>query len=372
MIYIVATGLSVFFAFFAELFKVREKTVSGNDILSLILRPLKVRVQMPRRGVSWRSVKVSFRAFVSVSFAVLSALPLTFISAFRYYVGTDFDTYWVMYLRKGMKAGKSVEPGYTFLVRFLRHFSTNPQLFFIVSSIIICGIYFGVMYKESECFPISVFLFVVTKEYFRQMNGIRQYLAVACLLIALVYLKKDRLVPVSIFSILACMFHYSAVIIVMFVILCKMNFKPTHLLYFSAITLVLANVLKRFLFPIINRFTNFGTYFERSSQYSDSHFEKLTFLSFIPLIMISICVFMDNKEINRKDYLFFTNGVFLGLFFYALSSAFPTTINRLGWYSNLFVTLYFPNAVKLMRLQVLRWVASVVILLFFGVWSFPS
>ena len=369
MIYIFSTGLSVAFAIISELLRTSYKQTCKNK--ARLQRTLKLHTLQNVFDNKYNAISTRFsiKYFISALFAVFSAIPLIVISAFRYKVGTDFPIYWIMYKQKGLKSGRGVEPGYTFLVRILRCFTSDPQVFFVVTSIIVCGIYFYVMYKESDCFPVSVFLFVATREYFRQMNGIRQYLAVAFLLIALVYLRKEKWLSVAVFTAVACSFHYSALIIVLFIVLCRINLKPLYLLLGSFVSLVLARLFKSLLYPIVNRFTDFGGYFESSSRYSDSHFEKLTFLSYIVLMIVSIIVFKQSDETDAHDYVYYTNGVFLGLVFYALSATFPTVITRFGWYSNIFVTLYFPNVMKMIKNQAIRWAAYPSLLAFLGLWS---
>lgn len=368
MIYILTTVCSMSFAIIAEILRIsyKKKVQLINNINTYIelvfhCKNNKIRVQYPKKNQNM---------FFSEMFAIMASLPLICVSAIRYNVGTDFKPYWQMYINNGEKNGRGVEPGYTLLVHFLRLFSKNPQFFFIVSSIIVCGLYFYTMYRESESFPISVFLFVTTREYFRQMNGVRQYLAVALILLALPCLKKKKWIKVIILTLLAASFHYSAVVFLMFAVLYQINFTPMLLLLVSICTFVLSVQAKVLLLPLINKYTDFGTYFLSSSNFSDSHFEKLTFLSFVFLMLIAAFVLGEKKGKISEEFKLYSNGIFIGLLFYALSASWPTTINRFGWYANIFITLYFPHVLFKMKSQAMRWCIMLFIMVFFGVWCF--
>ena len=72
-------------------------------------------------------------------FAILSFVPLTFIMAVRYNVGTDFSAYWNMYRSTPRK---NIEKGFVAFIDICKVFSSNPQFMFFLASIIICGCYF--------------------------------------------------------------------------------------------------------------------------------------------------------------------------------------------------------------------------------------
>ena len=92
-----------------------------------------------------RATGIFSRRFFVKLFAFLSFLPLTFIMAVRYNVGTDYQNYRTIFLYDRLTS----DPGFNWLYHSIYFFSRHPQAFFIVTSVIICAAYYAAIYRES-------------------------------------------------------------------------------------------------------------------------------------------------------------------------------------------------------------------------------
>ncbi len=91
--------------------------------------------------------------------------------------------------------------------------SDNYSLWLLTIAFVTALPIFYILYKRSEDFPLSTFLFITMGFYTWMMNGIRQFLAVAILFLAITLLmKKKYLLFISIF-VIAYLIHQSAIVI---------------------------------------------------------------------------------------------------------------------------------------------------------------
>ena len=204
-----------------------------------------------------RNHKYTAARMIPSFFAILSILPLLVVMAFRYFVGTDFGSY-VMIFKYG---DDRVERGYILLNNLAHCFSDNCQAIFVISSIIICGCYFYIIYKESINPAYSVLLFVLCKDYFVAMNVMRQYLSTAIVILAIPFVKRKEWFKAAIIFIIAFLFHKSVIIFLLLLIINSLNIKPALGVGIITGTFVLSNTVFRFIFPILQRFGFYSSYF---------------------------------------------------------------------------------------------------------------
>lgn len=346
MIYVFGTLCSMFFAYIA--------------------------VNLYRRKEYYRNHGVIAPMALSKFFCVLSILPLTVISAVRYGVGTDFFSYYRIYLKNGISSFQELENGFSAFVMFLNRISKEPQLFFVVSSFVIGICYFLIIYKESVSPVFSILLFVLTRDYFRSMNGVRQYLAIAILLLSLPYIKQKDWRKVIIFIGMATLFHSSALIYVLFYILVQMQLKLKDIAVMVFGTFLFAGTMKNIAIPIIDKYTTYGKYFETTSKYANANFEKRIFLIYFSFFLLLLYLTVIEKKKETENVNIFKNGIFLGMFFYALSIVWPTNVSRLGWYANSIITIYAPEAINCISKKWLRMVITYAVIICYMIITIPQ
>lgn len=145
------------------------------------------------------------------------------VSAFRYDVGQDYQHWTDVYewIKEGLPAGNYVEIGYRFLNAFIQilPFSHVYLLFIVTSAFIIFG--FGyLIYKnvDKKYWFLAVFIFIGSGIFFASLNLVRQYVAVVITTLGIPFLLKKKYAIFILFTLLATLFHTSALIMIAFMI----------------------------------------------------------------------------------------------------------------------------------------------------------
>lgn len=291
----------------------------------------------------------------SRTFAFLSFMPLTFVMAVRYYVGTDYGSYYSFFY----SMPEYVESGYRLLNNVLNIFFDDPQSIFIVSAVIICGCYFYLIYKESASPVYSILLFVLCKDYFIAMNGMRQYLATAIMILALPYIKEKKIIKSLIFLIIAFLFHKSIIIFVPLYILYIIEIPPLVSGFAIIATYFLSYAIRGFVFPILARFGFYNNYFTGTYANTTENFSWTYTLIFLCFFILLAYEYKEVKQCNELKLLY--SGIVLALFITSLSAVMPTNFTRLTWHMNSLIVIYTPLAIKKLDLKISKTSVSNVI-----------
>ena len=149
---------------------------------------------------------------------VVAVLPLLVISAIRYNVGTDYDKRYVqdyINLSKGIEV-TNLEIGFKAIDYMCLVFTKEPFLLFIITSTIILSIIFEVIYKKSINKILSIIIFFFGGYFFGTLNLVRQYVAVALVMLGYQFFtsdnKKKAYIGFIICAILAFLMHSSSII----------------------------------------------------------------------------------------------------------------------------------------------------------------
>lgn len=155
---------------------------------------------------------------------MISLILVWFVGAFRLNIGMDYSTYktyydtWTSYKGGALDLG-NIEPTFYVICTVLNYFNLNSQSLFIVyETLIIVFLYKGLkFYFDDELtILIVVFLYAVYPTnggHWWDMNAMRQGAAISVSFWATQYLCKDKLKKFICASVLAILFHYSAVLI---------------------------------------------------------------------------------------------------------------------------------------------------------------
>lgn len=163
-------------------------------------------------GLNIKTDPVAFRLL-----AVVSALPLTILSAFRFEIGTDYlYTYKPLFLNILNGSSTFMQPkterGFFLLIKFIQLFTDNPQWIFIITSILFLGLIYYYIYEYSLDVPLSIFILVGTTLYFCSYNMVRQMLAFAIAFYAFRFIPRRKFIIYMLLIMLAGSFHYAALI----------------------------------------------------------------------------------------------------------------------------------------------------------------
>ena len=126
-----------------------------------------------------------------LTFLLIVFVILGVTSAIRYSTGIDYSyTYAPGYEQVLQNPdislfGHHYEPGYMLLQKIVAFFSSNYQMIFVVTSLLIIGLFCICYAKYSSNVYLSVMLFLLLSEYYCTMNFIRQSIAGIIALFAL-------------------------------------------------------------------------------------------------------------------------------------------------------------------------------------------
>ena len=312
-------------------------------LFTLLFASISENLAKSRKYRMGRQVRLS--RILSKTFFLLAVIPLTYISAVRYRVGTDFYAYISIYATQA-EDYKTQEPLFWSFIQLLRKISLNPQIFFVVSSIIVCVAYYTAIYQQSQNKVFSILLFVITQEYFRSMNVIRQYLGLSVLLLSISEIKSRNWKKVIPLVVIAFFLHNSTIVFFFIYMLYLLRIKPIFLCTGAAVAAAIAFTSNNFLqifVKALSQFTNFARYFFSNSGFSEGSFTKIYFAIYFSYFLFLIYLYYIEKAEFNDDLKLLLYGVFTSTVFSAISSIFPSNIYRMLWYADPFIVLYTPS-----------------------------
>lgn len=251
-----------------------------------------------------------------------SVIPFLIISAIRYDVGTDYMYRYVPsynLIKNGFDV-ESLEYAFKLLIKFCTMISSNYQMLFIITSFIILIPIFYIMSKKSKCMELSILIFFLGGFFFQSMNILRQYIAIACLLLGYNFIVEKKYVKFLFFYILAISFHTASIVAIVFLFInSKKEIKVPIIILTAIIIFVFKAPIAQVIRSIISM-TRFSGYLGTSYDAVD-----ISYFNFIKQLVIYISLaylFYINKENSRKDKLsvFLLNVQGMAIIFYSLSS----------------------------------------------------
>lgn len=152
----------------------------------------------------------SGRDTLILSCLVLSVLPIWWITAMRYSVGTDYAIPYVFNFLAANNEGVFCfsEPGMNGLNLLLGWLGCNYQAVFITTGTVITVLFPILIYRQSDTPAYSLMIFFASGMFFHSLNNVRQYVAMAIALVAIL----DRKHPIRsvLLIVIGGLFHYAA------------------------------------------------------------------------------------------------------------------------------------------------------------------
>jgi hypothetical protein len=292
------------------------------------------------------------------------------ISAFRYNVGTDYQHYVDIYNWIVSGLGAYVEPGfYYFNVVIQRLGGNNTWVFFFSSLLLFLSLWVGLTKcVDSKYWFFAAFLFITTGTFFSSMNLLRQYMAISIVVMATPWLIEKKNIRYIIATFIAILFHTSAIIIFLFIILVLLDdFKIMPILmwvtYFTSLLFVIIDF--RSIIFIFGQFIP-----SRWSGYLDSGFflQRNTF-AMLKLIVPNITLIF--LLINKKSLLTQnpSNKIYIvGSFLYTIFSNLffgVTVLTRLSEYFYLFFIVSIILVIKLCQDRLSRLIITTFYIIYY-------
>ena len=274
--------------------------------------------------------------FQKTMWAIGSGLPLFLVSALRYNVGTD---YYFTYLKSYFLNDKLFyfEPGFETMYRLFRSVNAHYQWIFIISSLLIASFVFLGIYRQSPSPAFSIFLYATSTYYFIGMNAVRQFIAMSICLYAMAYLtKKNGWWKYAAFVGVAALFHTSALIMLIMLVLNLIPIKRITLALGGVLTILGYFVLK-YGKPFLTRIPRFGGYF--GSTFDENSFEFIYFGISLAVFVFALLFYREAHE--NPYYSVHFKSVMMSLILLSYSAEIPL-MKRIAWYFALSQIILIP------------------------------
>lgn len=254
------------------------------------------------------------------------------------------------------------EVGYKILQCFFKKLGFSWQLFLAVVSVFIVYSFSKFIYKYTANIFLGFFLYGTIGLFAMSMTGLRQTLAVACVLMAFMYFKERKIIQYIIFIIFACGIHYTALICIPIGFVTLLHFRKRIQLYIIAVIPIVVRLTSSFFGNIFLRFSlrkyTFSGYFDNLDLQLSVIVELVTFAI---LITCLLCLLLKN-EVNDRDYQFF---VLLSLYVSCIELSHAMYMaTRLGYYFIFFMTTMLANVIYRIDDRCTRYIGMVFMLVF--------
>ncbi len=305
------------------------------------------------------------KIYIIVSFgsmAILAALR-------KYIIGIDLELLYAPAFENIAKMGWEslslieMETGYVYFCKLLTLISQDVQVLIIVTSIFIYSIYGWFIYKNSKNVIISTTMFIFLSLFFMSMNIVRQEIAVAIILIAYEFLKKNKKIVAISLIILATTIHASAIIcLLIFILLYGKEFKKKYLIISVIVIMLLLVIYKPLLTGYsviadklnISNNKDYSTYLE-SETYGVGNVNLNTISTILFAILIYALGYYYitylNKEEDKEQKKVQSFYLFMTMFYSIVSivSIKMTIISRLSYYFIPFILLILPECLSISK-----------------------
>lgn len=305
-------------------------------------------------------------ACLEVAALALCALILICVTGFRYQVGADYIPYQEYFYQVLFTAEQGrFEYGYYLLNLVCTWVSDNPRFMFVVSAALFYTIVIIAVKRMSPDISLSIFLIIGCGFFFYFMNGTRQMLAAAFVLLALTTLGKRHNLYFVLLVLLGSLFHLSA--IVCFVIL------VLHRIPVSGKSII-AIILFCFLFirflPALAEsaavYFGYGDYLESGS---------VTARTGLVQIAINFCILIFGLVMylhsSAKDDTFRVCILMqLVAFILALMTGQVVLIQRIQQFFALSQVILIPKALACIEVRQFRWILRLLIIFIYVIYIY--
>lgn len=272
------------------------------------------------------------------------------ISAMRYDVGFDYETYF-RWASDGIDyyQALTLEPLPKGMLEFA-YYSGEPQYFFVLSSLIVVGLFSYSFMRYSQMPALSLLVFFCMPLLFLSSLGlVRQYMGAAFVFFALTVLQSR---PKSALAVLlfAGLLHYSAWLIVFLWPVLRWFDRPISTLWILSVLLSAPLLSFAIVDLVAPRVPLYAHYFQHDL---DSGLKLILFYYIVALGVLWMR-YRGAAMPSRSFNLFMLGVVLLGLF-----GPINQVVGRIAYFFIPFIALLLPNCISLFRpAMIARFIAA--------------
>ena len=288
----------------------------------------------------------------------MTFFPLYIFNAGMYYVGNDYVNY-VKEFDKISNGGLSqMDIAYVWLNKLVIHLGLSFQFVLVFLCLAAYILFFICIHKYSENYPISFLLYFIIGYFFLlNLNQIRQWMALMLVMLAYQYIEKKRVISYMVLIAFATMFHFTAIIMVLFYFVLSARYK---LSVYIVLMLILApfnlfyNQLLRFLFATFRPSYIGSAYMDKTLQV-----DMFMIVAMFSVLMM-ILFYYDTIVVSRIQTIFM-NAFFVALLLTIFCGWIPE-VTRFTYYFYLPMIFLVPNTLLKEKRQSQRfiWLVAIV------------
>ncbi len=264
------------------------------------------------------------------------------------------------------------EKGFWYFTHFMKYYIADDyQLWLFVIALISGVITMIPLYKHSDMYEISIFVFMGSAQFLWIFNGIRQYVAIAVVFACVDLIANKRFILMVIILILLSTFHSSALLIIPFVFLSRLKPFSVPIWVILGASVMIFFSMSTFLSITGELFenTSFSEYSEAIMDIDGSNILRLV-VAAIPVVLVLIkrrkLLELDDKVMNVCVNMSIFNLCFMIL----STSAGSVFFGRIAAYFDIFNILVYPFILKKLYSDRVKLVLYVAIIFAFCFWFY--
>lgn len=230
----------------------------------------------------------------------VAAFPLIFVSAIRFNVGADYISYYRYYLGILNGAGQGRYEVLYYLANKLAacfHLSA-PWLFGFTASLFLMPVYKRII-SDSPYRYMSIFLLLGMTYFFYFLNGTRQMIGAAFLLVSIPYIEKRKFIPFLLLVLIASGFHTTCIVFIVFYFLVYMDLNPRLLAVITLVIFIFGQFFANIANSILSGMDYYSTYLESTYAQKGQGYVVLTINI---LLVIFATLFYQRENPKFKIY----------------------------------------------------------------------
>ncbi|MBR4580404.1 MAG: EpsG family protein [Lachnospiraceae bacterium] len=308
-------------------------------ILACITIALSMLVEQKENIVCEKDARILTKGWLknfSLLFGIFFALLM--VSACRIAIGNDYWEYTSIFSLIDQNRHVSTEFGFNAFVRAC-HFLFGKDNYIVIFGLVAAGtIYFSMrsLYRLSEKFGYSFFLYMVFGIYLSGFNSIRYYLVLAVAMYAVTFLFTKEYEKFVLLLLLASTFHMAVLFCLVVYPVAKLKWKVwvyPVLGVFAASLLAFPNFYRRIIFF-------FYPYYE-NSVYDTQTTSVVQIARCVAVLVFALIFYKTAVKDSEKNRFYFQCNL-LALIVYCCCSFMPV-ISRIGYFLNVYQIFLIPS-----------------------------
>ncbi len=283
---------------------------------------------------------------------------LFMVSGLRDHVGHDYENYIYNFHELYHGAYVVTEPGYNLFVKFMYDLMGHEyyQVLFAIFSLVTVWVFLRAIYRKSEWFFLSFFLFFTLGFYFNSFSTIRYYLVLGFTLFLIDWVLEKKIISFLIATALLALFHKSVLMIIPVYLLARMPWKKWFLIAMTVGASALLIFHDFFMSVVLRLYPSYvGTVY-----LEDTGTSIMGIIRCVAVIVLSLLFYRETIQGDLRNR-FYLKLNYIALLIYAFGFLIPM-ISRVAYYMTACQILLVPGIItKITDDRKRRWITGLTI-----------